>query len=90
MVPGPLGQSGDLFKHRLARSRDDVFADFFQIVKGKLLHHFGKPAAPDRVAHRQRVQVANHLIWLAHIGAHNGHDGFRRLAAFKQRQDRNA
>ena len=89
-MPASLGQVGDLFKHRPARARDDVLAGFFQIGEGKLLHHLGKPAAADRVAHCQRVQVANDLIRLAHIGADNGHDCLGRLAAFKKRQDRNA
>ena len=89
-MPGSRGQGGDLFKHRPTRSRDDVFADFFQIVESELLHHFGKPIATDCVAYCQRVQVANHLIRLAHVSAHDGHDSFRGLAAFKQRQDWNA
>ena len=47
---------------------EDVRAQAVEVVDAELVHHLDQAAAADLVAGRQRVDVADHLDRLAHVG----------------------
>ena len=53
---------------RLARMVEDVLAEIIKMLQAELVHHGDQPFAADLVAGNFRVDVADHLHRLAHIG----------------------
>ena len=47
---------------------EDVLGEIVEMLELELVHHVDQPAAADLVAGDQRIDVADHLDRLAHVG----------------------
>ncbi len=53
---------------RLARMVEDVLGEIVEMLQPELVHHGDQAPAADLVAGNLRVDVADHLHRLAHVG----------------------
>ena len=86
--PGALRQLADRLRHALPAAADDRLAQHIQIAQRELAHHRDQPPAANFVARDQRVDVADHLHRLAHIGADHRQQVLVHLARARQAQQR--
>ncbi len=86
---GTLRQCGNPFDRRVIAALEDEFAERLQIVELELFHHIHQAAMADLVAGRQRIDVTNDLMALAHIIVQDVDEVLVDLATLGKLHDRN-
>jgi hypothetical protein len=88
VLPGALGQLGDLGEHRLARALADEVGERVERVDLELVHHLQQPLGADVVAGREAVDVADGVDRQARVGADHRHQRLVHLAALGELEHR--
>ena len=83
-----LRQLGDFREHGAAGTRDDVFAEFVEVLEPEFVHHFDQADAAHLIAGSERIDVALAFYRLAGVAADHRHEGLVDPAAVGELQHR--
>ena len=88
VVIGAVRQPVDRREARLARMVEDVLGEIVEMLEAELVHHGDQALAADLVAGDLRIDVADHLDRLAHVGPDDVDQPLVHLAAIDDLGDR--